>query len=236
MADMTKRARDAAGAAADRLRRVVEGSPLGGLLEEQQHNLSDLLEQVQNTELRSKLIAVYDQQQHAFVELAHTVQTNLTAQQQHLGEVLTAVEDTIKARRAKVEEADPVDDLSDDADDSDDAEPPREAPFAAVPAAKDAPADFAPPVHAPADFAPPAAPADFAPPVADDVAPAATTAPAKKAARAKKAPAKKMAPPPVMTPTSPDADDEVATPITLAKNAAAKKTSKKAAAKNPPQP
>lgn len=143
MADVSKRARDAAGAAADRLRRAVEGSPLGGLLEEQQHNLNDLLEQVQNAELRAKLVALYDQQQHAFVELAHTVQTNLTAQQQHLADVLTAVEDTLKARRAKVEEADPADDLSDDLEAD---EPPRAAPFADVPAAKKAPADFAPPV------------------------------------------------------------------------------------------
>ena len=143
MADVSKRAREAAGAAADRLRRAVEGSPLGGLLEEQQHNLNDLLEQVQNTELRAKLMALYDQQQHAFVELTHTVQTNLTAQQQHLADVLTAVEDTLKARRAKVEEADPADDLSDDLEAD---EPPRAAPFADVPAAKKAPAGFAPPV------------------------------------------------------------------------------------------
>lgn len=161
MADVSKRARDAAGAAADRLRRAVEGSPLGGLLEEQQHNVNDLLEQVQNTELRAKLMALYNQQQHAFVELAHTVQTNLTAQQAHLGDVLTAVEDTIKARRAKVEEADPVDDLSDDSDDRDDSEPPRAAPFADVPAAKDAPADFAPPVT-PVDLAKKSAPAKAA--------------------------------------------------------------------------
>jgi len=40
MADVSRRARDAAGAAAGRLRRVVEGSPLGGLLEDQQHNLN----------------------------------------------------------------------------------------------------------------------------------------------------------------------------------------------------
>jgi len=170
MADMSKRARGAAGAAADRLRRAVEGSPLGGLLEEQQHNLNDLLEQVQNTELRAKLMALYDQQQHAFVELAHTVQTNLTAQQQHLGDVLRAVEDTIKARRAKVEEADPVDDLSDDTEAD---EPPRAAPFADVPAANEAPA--------PAGFAPPVAPVD----------PARKSAPLKTAA--KKAPAAKKA-------------------------------------------
>ena len=195
MADMSKRARDAAGAAADRLRRAVEGSPLGGLLEDQQHNLNDLLEQVQNTELRAKLMALYDQQQHAFVELAHTVQTNLTAQQQHLADVLTAVEDTIKARRAKVEEADPVDDLSDDSDDS---EPPRAAPFADVPAAKDAPVDFAPPVKPvkPVKKAPPAKTAAKKTPAAAKKAAASSDAtgptPLTKKAAAKKA-AKKSA-------------------------------------------
>ena len=193
MADMSKRARDAAGAAADRLRRAVEGSPLGGLLEEQQHNLNDLLEQVQNTELRAKLMALYDQQQHAFVELAHTVQTNLTAQQQHLADVLTAVEDTLKARRAKVEEADPVDDLSDDQEAD---EPPRAAPFADVPAAKTAPADFAPPVKsvkksAPAKTASKKAAAKKAAASGDPTAPTplAKKAAAKKAA--KKSAAKK---------------------------------------------
>jgi len=193
MADMSKRARNAAGAAADRLRRAVEGSPLGGLLEEQQHNLNDLLEQVQNTELRAKLMALYDQQQHAFVELAHTVQTNLTAQQQHLADVLTAVEDTLKARRAKVEEADPVDDLSDDQEAD---EPPRAAPFADVPAAKTAPADFAPPVKsvkksAPAKTASKKAAAKKAAASGDPTAPTplAKKAAAKKAA--KKSAAKK---------------------------------------------
>lgn len=222
MADVSKRARDAAGAAADRLRRAVEGSPLGGLLEDQQHNLNDLLGQVQNTELRAKLMALYEQQQHAFVELAHTVQTNVTAQQQHLADVLTAVEDTIKARRAKVEEADPVDDLSDDADD---AEPPRAAPFADVPAANDAPADFAPPVV-------PAAP----------VKPVNKAASTKKAPMEKRAAAKKMAPPvspvspvtPLMTPS--ESDDDVPTPATIAKKVAAKKAAKKSAAKKTTQP
>jgi hypothetical protein len=188
MADVSKRARDAAGAAADRLRRAVEGSPLGGLIEEQQHNLHDLLEQVQNTELRAKLMAVYDQQQHAFVELARTLQTNLTAQQQHLADVLTAVEDTLRARRAKVEEADPVDDLSDDLEAD---EPPRAAPFADVPAAKDAPADVAPPAE-PAEPTKKSAPAKTA---------------AKKAPAAKKATKKAAKKPAAETP----ATDEPAT-------------------------
>ena len=201
MADVSKRARDAAGAAADRLRKAVEGSPLGNMLEEQQHNLNELLEQVQNTELRAKLTAIYDQQQKTFVDLAHTLQANVNAQQQHLTEVLTAVEETLRARRAKVEEADLADDLSDDLDVD---EPPRAAPFADVPAAKSA---------APAPNPPPASP---------------TPPAAKKATAAKKSTAKKAAPPPTSstTPTPPAA--KKAAKKAPAKKATAKKATKKA--------
>lgn len=195
MPDVSKRARDAAGAAADRLRRAVEGSPLGGLFEEQQRNLNELLAQVQNAELRAKLTAMYDQQQQAFFELAHTVQNNMTAQQQHMADLLTTLEDTVKARRAQAEAADPLDDLSDEDDVANDEEPPRAAPFADVPAAQDAPAGFAPPLKPvpPAEPAAPAAPADSA----------ATEAPGSKKAGAKKPSAKKAGSRPKKKPAEP---------------------------------
>ncbi len=125
MTDVTKRARDAA----DRLRRVVGSTPLGPVLEDQQRNLNDLLTQVQNSELRSKLSSLFDQQQKVVVDLLHAVQTSTTAQQQHLNEMLAALEATLQARRAKFDDAEPVDDLTDDTDDD---EPPRAAPFADV--------------------------------------------------------------------------------------------------------
>lgn len=139
MNDVGTRAREAA----DRLRKAMESSPIGTLIEEQQRNLGELLGQVQNAELRARLSELYDQQQKMVVELARTVQTTVAAQQQHLSDALGALEDTLREQRAKVEEADPADDLTDDNGDEGDDEPPRVAPFAYVPGAQSTPSAHA---------------------------------------------------------------------------------------------
>jgi len=128
MTDVTTRAREAA----DRLRRAVESSALAGLVEDRQQQVAELLGQVQNAELRTKIAALFDQQQKTMAELARAVQGTVAAQQQHLADALTTLEETLREQRARVEEADPADDMSDD--DLND-EPPRVAPFAYVPGA-----------------------------------------------------------------------------------------------------
>jgi hypothetical protein len=128
MNDVATRAREAA----ERLRKAVESSALAGLVEERQQHLTELLGQVQNAELRAKITAVFDQQQKTVAELAHTVQSTVAAQQQHLSEALAALEGTLREQRARAEEVDPVDDLTDDGGDD---ETPRMSPFAHVPGA-----------------------------------------------------------------------------------------------------